>query len=154
MSISRLLSSFLLLAFLVAPSSALFAQAAPGEKAAANPSQDSTLFPDAGADQHWFDLTPQAGSNESQLNVGVDQLQQGQLQPEQFKPPLKFQIQPNDSGIAVDQVLGGGCFKMRSYVVARDSKDSDAVHLVRYSTCQPASRYQIKTADIVLTPAQ
>ena len=38
------------------------------------------------------------------------------------------------------------CLKIRSYVVARDSKDSDSTHLVRYSTCQPASRYQLRTA--------
>lgn len=36
------------------------------------------------------------------------------------------------------------CLKMRSYVVARDSKDSDSVHLAHYSTCQPASRYGLK----------
>jgi hypothetical protein len=154
MSILRLLSSSLLLAVLAVPSNALFAQATPDNNVTANSTQDAALFPDLGADQHWFDLAPQSGSNENQLNVRVDQLQQGQLQPEQFKPPLKFQIQPDDTGIAANQVLGGGCFKIRSYVVARDSKDSDAVHLVRYSTCQPASRYQVKTADIVVTPAQ
>jgi hypothetical protein len=36
------------------------------------------------------------------------------------------------------------CYKIRSYVVARDSKDSDSVHPVGYSTCQPASRYRLK----------
>ena len=36
------------------------------------------------------------------------------------------------------------CLKIRSYVVARDSKDSDATHLVSYSTCQPANRYGLK----------
>ncbi len=39
------------------------------------------------------------------------------------------------------------CYAIRSYVVARDSKDSDSVHPVRYSTCIPASRYRLKTAD-------
>ena len=38
------------------------------------------------------------------------------------------------------------CLAIRSYVVARDSKDSDSTHLVHYSTCQPASRYQLRTA--------
>ena len=36
------------------------------------------------------------------------------------------------------------CYKIRSYVVARDSKDSDSVHPVGYSTCQPASRYRLR----------
>jgi hypothetical protein len=40
------------------------------------------------------------------------------------------------------------CFKIRSYVVARDSKNSDSTHPVSYSTCQPASRYRLKTTEI------
>jgi hypothetical protein len=40
------------------------------------------------------------------------------------------------------------CFSIRSYVVARDSKDSDATHPVGSSTCQPASRYGVKSADL------
>lgn len=37
------------------------------------------------------------------------------------------------------------CYKIRSYVVARDSKHSDAVHPVGYSTCQPAGKYRLRT---------
>jgi hypothetical protein len=37
------------------------------------------------------------------------------------------------------------CYTIRSYVVARDSKDSDSTHMTGYSTCQPVSRYGIKT---------
>jgi hypothetical protein len=40
------------------------------------------------------------------------------------------------------------CYKIRSYVVARDKKDSDSVHPVGYSTCQPASRYRLRTTQI------
>jgi hypothetical protein len=39
------------------------------------------------------------------------------------------------------------CFTMRSYVVARDSKDSDSTHPTGYSTCQPASKYRVKTTQ-------
>lgn len=39
------------------------------------------------------------------------------------------------------------CYSIRSYVVARDSKKSDSTHPVSYSTCQPANRYRLKTAD-------
>jgi hypothetical protein len=47
-----------------------------------------------------------------------------------------------------DGSLDGGatCYTMRSYVVARDSKDSDSTHITGYSTCQPAARYGVKTA--------
>jgi hypothetical protein len=41
----------------------------------------------------------------------------------------------------------GICYTMRSYVVARDKKDSDAVHPVSYSTCQMGSKYHLKTAQ-------
>jgi hypothetical protein len=40
------------------------------------------------------------------------------------------------------------CYAIRSYVVARDSKDSDSTHPVSYSTCQPAARYRVKTTEI------
>lgn len=37
------------------------------------------------------------------------------------------------------------CYSIHSYVVARDGKDSDAVHRVSESTCVPANRYGVKT---------
>lgn len=39
------------------------------------------------------------------------------------------------------------CFAIRSYVMARDNKESDSTHPVRYSTCQPASQYHVKNAE-------
>jgi hypothetical protein len=39
------------------------------------------------------------------------------------------------------------CYTIRSYVVARDDKDSDSTHPVGSSTCQPASRYGLKNAQ-------
>jgi hypothetical protein len=44
------------------------------------------------------------------------------------------------------QLLGDTfCLKMRTYKVARDNPDSDATHLVGYSTCQPAARFRTYT---------
>jgi len=40
------------------------------------------------------------------------------------------------------------CYAIRSYVVARDAKDSDSTHLVSYSTCLPSERYGVKSAEI------
>ena len=40
------------------------------------------------------------------------------------------------------------CYKIRSYLVARDNKDSDSTHPVGYSTCQASSRYGLKTTEI------
>jgi len=39
------------------------------------------------------------------------------------------------------------CYTLRTYVVARDDKESDSTHRVSSSTCQPGSRYRLKTAD-------
>jgi hypothetical protein len=39
------------------------------------------------------------------------------------------------------------CYAIRSYLVARDSKDSDSTHPAGYSTCRRASRYRLKTAE-------
>jgi hypothetical protein len=41
------------------------------------------------------------------------------------------------------------CLSIRSYVVKRDSKNSDSVHPAGYSTCVPAKRFRLKTADAV-----
>jgi len=37
------------------------------------------------------------------------------------------------------------CYAIRSYVVARDTKDSDATHPTGYSTCQPSTRFRLKS---------
>ena len=38
------------------------------------------------------------------------------------------------------------CLKIRSYLMARDGKNSDSTHLAGYSTCLPASGYRLRTA--------
>ena len=40
------------------------------------------------------------------------------------------------------------CLSMRTYVVARDARDSDSTHAVSYSTCQPTERYRLKSTEI------
>lgn len=39
------------------------------------------------------------------------------------------------------------CATMRTYVVARARRDSEATRVVGYSRCQPAWKFQIRTAD-------
>lgn len=46
------------------------------------------------------------------------------------------------------------CYSIRSYLMARDSKDSDSTHLVGVSTCQPAQQYGLKTTDLKPRPVQ
>jgi hypothetical protein len=40
------------------------------------------------------------------------------------------------------------CLKLRTYVMKRDEKDSDATHLVRKVKCTPARKFSVKSADI------
>ena len=46
------------------------------------------------------------------------------------------------------------CYSIRSYLMARDSKDSDATHLVSTSTCLPAQQYALKITDLKSHAAQ
>lgn len=60
------------------------------------------------------------------------------------------ELESKGIGLAPDDPLGGGitCLSIRSYVVKRDSKDSDAVHPAGYTTCVPMTRFRLKTADL------
>jgi hypothetical protein len=40
------------------------------------------------------------------------------------------------------------CLKLRTYIVARDDKTTDATHPVRKVDCTPARKFNFKTADI------
>ena len=56
-----------------------------------------------------------------------------------------------DPGMVVPANVAGAdsyCLKIRSYVVARDSKNSDSVHPVGYTTCVPATRFRLRTTVI------
>lgn len=59
----------------------------------------------------------------------------------------------NPFAISSDSFSDYYCLKIRSYLVARDSKNSDSTHLVGYSTCLPASRYRLRTTVGSTQPA-
>jgi hypothetical protein len=92
-------------------------------------------------------IVPGDGSNEdgSKTAFSIDSLSADSLK--MPLPPPAATVDSADSDNA--------CYAIRSYVVARDDKDSDSTHLVHYSTCQPASRYRLRTADArVESPAR
>ena len=83
---------------------------------------------------------------------------------ETTEPSTFGQKQPSDTALLNAQDVGPFaippdvfadryCLKIRSYQVARDSKNSDSTHLVGYSTCLPASRYRLRTAAGSTQPA-
>jgi hypothetical protein len=47
----------------------------------------------------------------------------------------------------------GVCYTLRTYVMARDEKDSDSTHAVRVTRCLPGNRIQFKTAVAPERPA-
>jgi hypothetical protein len=54
-----------------------------------------------------------------------------------------------DSRMVVPFLTGDDsyCLKIRSYTVARDSKNSDSVHPTGYTTCVAASRFRLRTTE-------
>jgi len=74
----------------------------------------------------------------------------GDIRADQYKadPASRLVKEEPETISRVDDLPGDTCFAIRSYVMARDNKDSDSTHLVSYSTCQPASRYRMKKAEV------
>jgi hypothetical protein len=66
----------------------------------------------------------------------------------QFGLPHALVLGPD--GVAQEDTL---CYSMRGYKVARENPQSDSTHAVGYSTCQPASRFRMHSAELrVLDP--
>ncbi|HTS34491.1 MAG TPA: hypothetical protein VMH04_02400 [Candidatus Solibacter sp.] len=57
---------------------------------------------------------------------------------------LVVPLQADDLVLLGDEI----CYTLRTYVVARDTKDSDSTHPVKSTTCQMGSRFQLKTAIV------
>ena len=83
-----------------------------------------------------------------------EQTDHERIQVDQFKIDRSGRVKlsaPNDA-IALnsyDQPGDGNmCFAIRSYVVARDSKDSDSVHPVSSTTCVRAKHLELRKAHV------
>jgi protoporphyrinogen oxidase len=48
----------------------------------------------------------------------------------------------------------GVCYTMRTYVMAREDKDSDATRMVRATRCLPAWKLEYKTAVAPVRPSR
>lgn len=157
MTLARLLATALLFCSLPAftqdrqtiPGNSVSASVTSGE-ATVTPSEPWRIIPDRPSD-----LT-----SDSTDHIRVDQYRfdQGKLDFRTGDSKLEAKTRPPVLGLDGELVreLDGDttCYAMRTYVVARDSKDSDSTHPMSYSTCQPASRYRVKTTDerLVLLP--
>jgi hypothetical protein len=106
------------------------------------------LQPRSGADAE--SLLRDLGTRQRQIELGehgsallVDRSDGGQF--------LVIPMQSDDVELLGDEI----CYTIRSYVVARDTRDSDSTHPVKSSTCQMASRFRVKTvAPTDVAPAE
>ena len=149
MTLTRLLS-----AALVVCSALAFAQTKTDSMAVSDQVAPTNKLASVASSKPWKIIPDQAMHTTSGSNA-QDRLQIDKYKISRSKSDARtLLLGPEaDSGMVLSS-LGGeldadiDCLKIRSYVVARDSKDSDSTHLVRYSTCQPASRYRLKTTEL------
>jgi hypothetical protein len=87
--------------------------------------------------------------SDSRNRIRVDQYRLDPDSPDLLTGRQRSQPKTRTLVMGVDGPLDSDvtCYTIRSYRVARDSKDSDSTHVTGYSTCRPASRYGIKTTE-------
>jgi hypothetical protein len=93
--------------------------------------------------------SPSALSMDSADRIRVDQFSLDQGQVDLLTGKSKSEAKTRTLALGLDGRMDDDatCYTMRSYVVARDSKDSESTHLTGYSTCQRASKYRLKTTE-------
>jgi hypothetical protein len=138
-----MISARLLVAAAFLFSTALFAQDnAPNESYVLNNSNPAATSPSGPLMTDWLGSTWATGQQNPLLRFqATEPLISGQTPEIKISDTQRF----GTSHVAPDLLADRYCLKMRSYLVARDRKNSDSTHLVGYSTCQPASRYRLRT---------
>ncbi len=93
--------------------------------------------------------SPSALSMDSADRIRVDQFSLDQGQVDLLTGKSKSESKTRTLALGLDGRMDdeATCYTMRSYVVARDSKESESTHLTGYSTCQRASKYRLKTTE-------
>jgi hypothetical protein len=128
MYIPRLLLLSLLISVWVAPSSA---QSSPAQSSSAQSSSDQKTV-SSQRELRGLVAPPEFRAHDPLLPDNV-RARVGDIQ---RQPPSDPSLAQNDAN----------CFAIRSYRVARDDPESDSTRLAGYSECQPAARFQMKTA--------
>jgi hypothetical protein len=91
----------------------------------------------------------QAASGSVATSVKADSLNSAaEAMPiDKFRPanerPHNFDLR-NLGSIHIKEKRDSVCYTMRSYIVARENRDSDSTKLVGYSICQPSSKYELR----------
>jgi hypothetical protein len=145
MTLARLLAAALVLCSLPALAQDQRPQIKQGMLPQGNRSFDLPWFyPEATPSEPWRIMRNRPadlGSRQNALDPRrLDQYRLDQVKGDPHIPPFKLDALDADTT----------CYSIRSYVVARDSKDSDSTHPAGYSTCRPSNRYQLRNADMRL----
>jgi hypothetical protein len=142
------------LAPLVVCSALAFAQQKPGSLASSTQLADSSQSATVASAEPWK-FIPNQTVHAASAKDSLDRLQidKYKLVPSKTDSRTLLVGPESDAGMilsGLDGQMDGPttCLKIRSYVVARDSKDSDSTHPVSYSNCQPSTRYRVRTTEI------
>jgi hypothetical protein len=76
------------------------------------------------------------------LNSDANAIAIDKFRPANERPKFDFR---NLSSVHLPEDATKVCYMMRSYIVAREDRDSDSTRLVGYSTCQPSLNYELRT---------
>jgi hypothetical protein len=155
MLIARLLTVFLLCSAFAFAQKQSDSSAGPTQVAEGSKSTDIT------SSEPWrilprepADAVSSEKNSADRLGIGPSKMDQNKI--DQNNKVEQFRIGPNgrpfksespDSLVSRLEKQDNTCYAIRSYVVARDGKNSDSTHPVNYSTCQPSSRYHVKSAE-------
>lgn len=78
--------------------------------------------------------------------VGINTDVQDAQEPAAFRGGMKSELSRRGNG-PTEAFNDAMCATMRTYVVAREWPGSDTTRIVGYSRCQPAWKFQLRTAD-------
>jgi hypothetical protein len=146
------LARFLAASFVLC-SAIVFAQQKPNSPAVSTLIADARQSASVASAEPWKFIPNQAANAVTDKAPNYLQIDKYKLVPSK-KDARTLLLGPEaDAGMILSGLSGDvdgvtTCLKIRSYVVARDSKDSDSTHPVSYSTCQPSSRYRVRTTEI------
>jgi len=145
MPVARLLAVLLMVC-----SASAFAQKQSDPFTGSTQAAESSKSADVTASEPWR-IIPNQPANEGAERSPLDRLRTDEYKIFQIKRDGRTRIFSIDADTASDMEgpleADTTCYAIRSYVVARDDRDSDSTHPVGSSTCQPASRYRLKNTQ-------
>lgn len=112
------------------------------------PSQPDKVSPAGGAPSEPWRIIPDQVADGGPGKDSASHIRIDQFHLEQSQTELRARAELARAEFMGTLDADTTCYAIRSYVVARDSKDSDSTHAAGYSTCLPSERYQVRSAEM------